>query len=197
MSQTRTCLWVAALALLAACGSDPGSENAAATAAAQSAPAKSAAPAKEDPTAQMARAVGNGKPGAAVDIKYEFMARPEAGKAIELQVALIPTAGVDAMDVTFSGMDGITLAGTLSASFGAVKAGEPYKHTLSVLPDHSGVFYVTAAVNTQMGGASLAKTFSIPFVVGTAAVQQKPAVPAKDATGQPVEPMKAEETTRQ
>jgi len=196
MSQTRTCLWVATLALLAACGSDPGPQSVATTATEQSASATAATPAKEDPTAQMARAVGNGKPGAAVDIKYEFTARPEAGKPIELQVALIPTAGVDAMDVTFSGMDGITLAGTLGASFGAVQAGEPYKHTISVLPAHNGVFYVTAAVNTQMGGASLAKTFSIPFVVGTAAVQQKPVAPAADATGQPVEPMKAQETTR-
>ncbi len=194
MSQTRTCLWAAALALLAACGSDPQPESAAA-AAARSAPAQSATPAKEDPTAQMARAVGNGKPGAAVDIRYEFMARPEAGKPIELQVALVPTAGVDAMDVAFSAMDGITLAGTLSASFNEVKAGEPYKHSISVLPDRNGVFYVTAAVNTQMGGASLAKTFSIPFVVGAAKPQQKPAAPAQDAAGQPVEPMQAQETT--
>lgn len=196
MSQTRTCLWVAVLALLAACGSDPQPENAAAAAAAQSAPSQPAVPAKVDPTAQMARAVGNGKPGAAVDIRYEFTARPEAGKPIELQVALIPTAGVDAMDVTFSGMEGITLAGTLSANFDAVQAGQPYQHTISVLPDHNGVFYVTAAVNTQMGAAALSKTFSIPFVVGSAALQQKPAAPAKDAAGQPVEPLPAQETTR-
>jgi hypothetical protein len=195
MKLGRTLSWVAVLALLAACGSDPEPGNAATAAATPApAPAKPAAPAKEDPTAQMARAVGNGKPGAAVDIKYEFSARPELGKPVELQVALIPGAGVDAMDVTFTGMDGITLAGALTASFGTVKAGEPYKHNLSVLPDRNGVFYITVSVNTQLGGAQLGKTFSIPFVVGAAPVQQKPA-PAKDASGQPVEPMPAQETT--
>lgn len=115
---------------------------------------------------------------------------------MELEVALIPSAGVDSMEATFSGMEGITLAGNLTASFGSVKASEPYKHTLSVLPDRNGVFYVTVSVNTQIGGATLGKTFSIPFVVGSAPVQQKAKAPEKDATGQAIQPMKAEETNK-
>lgn len=197
MSQLRNFFWVAALVALSACGSksEPGSEAQSADTAAAAPKAKPAvaAPAPADPTEKMARAVGNGKPGAAVDIKYDFLARPEAGKPVELEIALIPSAGVDAMDVTFSGMEGVTLAGTLTASFSPVKAGEPYKHTLSLLPGHNGVFYVTVTVNTQISGASLARTFAIPFVVGATPVQQKPA-PAKDASGQPVEPMQAQES---
>jgi len=189
-------LQVAALAALtvtlAACGSDPEPEAKPVTAP-QQAQAKPVARAA-DPTAKMARAVGNGKPGAAVEIKYEFGARPEAGRPVEVEVVLIPSAGVDAMDATFSGMEGITLAGNLTASFTEVKPGEPYSHTFSLLPEHNGVFYVTVTVNTQIGGATLGRTFSIPFVVGDAAGQQKPKVaPAKDASGQPIEPMKAEE----
>ncbi|HEY4369603.1 MAG TPA: hypothetical protein VGN07_20385 [Steroidobacteraceae bacterium] len=194
MNASRVFLPIGVLVALAACGSDP--EATAPVAATQHAPAKPAA-GPEDPTARMARAVGGGKPGAAVDIKYEFLARPEVGKPIEVQVVLIPSAGVDAMDATFSGMDGITLAGNLSVSFTGVKSGEPYKHTISLLPDRNGVFYVTVAVNTQIGGATLGRTFSIPFVVGDGQGQQKPAVaPAKDATGQAVQPMKAQETTK-
>lgn len=194
MSQLRNFFCIACTALLAACGSDP--DPAATAPVAQTQPAVQAqpAPVPVDPTAKMARAVGSGKPGAAVDIKYEFLARPETGKPVELQVALIPSAGVDSMEATFSGMEGITLAGTLTASFGSVTAGEPYKHTVSVLPNRDGVFYVTATVNTQIGGATLARTFSIPFVVGTAPVQQKAKAPEKDATGQAIEPMKAEES---
>lgn len=142
----------------------------------------------------MARAVGNGKPGAAVDIKYEFVAKPEVSKPVELEVVLIPTAGVDAMEASFSGMDGITLAGTLTASFTAVKAGEPYKHTLSVLADRNGVFYITVSVNTQISGATLGRTFAIPFVAGTAPLQQKSA-PATDAAGEPIQSLPAQETT--
>lgn len=188
-------LQVAALTMaLSACGSDPGPQAKPATAPpppqVQTKPAAIAA----DPTSKMARAVGNGKPGSAVDIKYEFLARPEVGKPLEVEVVLIPSAGVDAMDATFSGMEGVTLAGTLNASFTEVKSGEPYKHTISILPDRNGVFYITVTVNTQIGGATLARTFSIPFVVGDATGQQKPkAAPVKDASGQPVQPMKAEE----
>jgi hypothetical protein len=74
-----------------------------------------------------------------------------------------------------------------------VKSGETYKHTLSLLPDRNGVFYITVAVNTQMAGNTLGRTFSLPFVVGKTPVQEKPAAPAVDATGQAIEPMQAEE----
>lgn len=196
MKLSRAVFGVTATLVLVGCGSESEPE-AAASAAPAPPPAQAApAPVATDPTAKMARAVGAGKPGAAVDIKYEFLARPEAGKPMELEVALIPSAGVDSMDATFSGMEGITLAGNLTASFGAVKAGEPYKHVLSVLPNSNGVFYVTVSVNTQIGGATLGKTFSIPFVVGNQPVQQKAKTPEKDATGQAIEPMKAEETKK-
>ena len=91
-------------------------------------------------------------------------------------------------------MDGITLAGPLVATFAPVEAGKPYHHKISVLPDRAGVFYVTASVNTQIAGSALNRTFSIPFVVGNVAVQQKPA-PAKDEKGESVKPMQAEEST--
>lgn len=188
---------LAAAALLAACDSEPAPDTKAEPVV-KAAPKPKADPAKaaaSDATAKMARAVGNGKPGAAVDIRYDIQAKPEVGKPMEVEIALIPGPGVDAMEVTFAGMDGITLAGTLSASFPAVKAGEPYKHTLSLLPDRNGVFYITVAVNTQMGGTSLGRTFSIPFVVGTRPVQAKP-TPARDAQGQPVQSMQAEESSR-
>lgn len=180
------------LALLAACNSDPEPE--AAASAAQPAPAVAAKPAvaPNDPVAKMARAVGNGKPGAAVDIRYEILARPEVGKPVEVEVALLPGPGVDSMEATFGGMEGITLAGSLQASFPAVKAGESYKHTLSLLPDRNGVFYITVSVNAAMGEITMGRTFSLPFAVGKTPVQQK-ATPAVDAKGQPVHVMQATE----
>lgn len=190
---------IAAATLLAACGDpEPATEVKAKVAnvakSKKPVPAKASEPA--DPTAKMARAVGNGKPGAAVDIKYDILSRPEAGKPVEVEVALIPGPGVDGMNVKFDGMDGITLAGTLEASFAEVTAGEPYRHKLSLLAQHDGVFYITVVVDTQMGNSTLGRTFSIPFVVGTtvAAEQKAKPEPVKDASGQPIKPMQAEET---
>ncbi len=199
MTYVRRLACIGLMAVLSACSKDPEPAATADTAAAPppaqvSQPALPAAP---DPTDKMARAVGNGKPGAAVDIKYEFASRPEVGKAVELSIALIPSAGVDSMNATIGGMDGITLAGSLSASFSTVKAGEPYRHSVSVLANRNGVFYITVSVDTQIGGATLGRTFAIPFVAGASVAEEKPAVPAvKDATGQAVQPMKAQETTR-
>lgn len=182
---------------LAACGSEPEPDATAGPAvSAPLAPAsKPAAPA--DPLAKMARAVGNGKPGAAVDIRYDIVSKPEVGKPTEVDLAFVPRAGVETLDATISGMEGITLAGDLTASFTQVEADKPYEHSFSLLPDRTGVFYLTISVNTQISGSTLGRTFSIPFVVGSAPAQQKSAVePQKDATGQAVQPMKAEETSR-
>jgi len=177
---------------LAACGSDSQPE-------ALTAPTPTAKVAKatkaEDPTARMARAVGGGKPGAAVEIKYEFQAKPEVGKPVQLDIALIPNSGVSAMDMTVAGMEGVSLTGTLTQTFTDVKAGEPYKHQLTVLPQTTGVFYVTVTTTTHIGSATMGRTFNIPFVVGTELPQEKPAAPQKDATGQPIQPMPATETT--
>lgn len=183
------CVSMASLAVLGACSSEPEPE---AAAAAPAKPAVAATP--KDETATFAKAVGDGKPGAAVSIRYEFSSKPNIGVPTELEVAFIPSVGVDSMEATLGGMEGITLAGPLTASFASVEAGKAYRHKLSVLPDRTGVFYITVSVNTQIAGSGLNRTFSIPFVVGQPVVQQKPA-PAKDAKGEAIEPMKAEETT--
>ncbi len=186
------CWPMATLVLLGACSSEPEPEAAVPAAPAATKPTVAAAP--KDETANFARAVGDGKPGAAVNIRYEFSGKPTLGVPTELDVAFIPSAGVDSMEAKLSGMDGITLAGNLIASFSAVEAGKPYRHTISVLPDRTGVFYITASVNTQIAGSALNRTFSIPFVVGQPSVQQKPA-PAKDDQGESVKSMPAEEST--
>lgn len=179
------------LLLLGACGSEP--EPSVPPPAAPKPKMTAAAPADE--TATYARAVGDGKPGAAVNIRYEFAGKPAAGTPTELDVALIPSVGVDSMEATLAGMDGITLAGDLKVTFNAVEAGKPYRHKISVLPDRTGVFYVTVSVSTQIAGSSVGRSFSIPFVVGQPVVQQK-AAPATDPKGEAVEPMKAQETVK-
>ena len=178
---------IAGLAL-AACGSDPDPDSAAA------APQSATKAAPADPLARMSSAVGNGKPGAAVLIRYDFASKPAVGTPTELQLAFIPQAGVDAMDIVVGGMDGVTLSGPLAASFTEVVPAKPYMHTVTVLPDRAGVFYLSVVATTQIGNQNLSRTFSVPFSVGSVPAQQK-AAPQTDAAGQPVQPAKARETT--
>src|SRR4051812_9268083 len=106
-------LAIAMSILLSACGSESDSESAATP----KPVARSEAKAMKDPIERMARAVGGGKPGAAVDIKYEFQSKPDVGKPVELELALIPSSGVGSMDITVAGMEGISLTGALTHTF--------------------------------------------------------------------------------
>jgi hypothetical protein len=179
--------------LLAACNSDPAPDAAAPAAPPTAKPVVQAEQSPADPTAKMARAVGSGKPGAAVDIKYDFRGKPEVGKPIEVRLAFIPTAGVESLVAKITDMDGITVAGGLNPEFNNVQTGQPYEHTFSLLAHRAGVYYVSVEVTTKIGGATTARTFSIPLSVGAVAVQQKK-TPPKDASGQPIESMKATES---
>jgi hypothetical protein len=185
------CVPMASLMFLAACGSDSEPE-------ASPAPArkpKVAAGQPGDETATYAKAVSDGKPGAAVNIRYEFSGKPSAGTPTDLDVAFIPSAGVDSLEATVAGMDGISVTGDLKPSFNSVEAGKPYRHKLTVVPDHTGMFYITVSVTTQIAGSTIGRTFSIPFLVGQPVAQQK-TTPAKDAKGEAIEPMPAQESTR-
>src|ERR1044072_7725773 len=177
MNRLALCLSIAGLAL-AACGSDPDPDAAAASAAAK--PLAKPAPRPDDPTVRMAQAVGNGKPGAAVLIRYDFGSKPAIGTPTELQLAFIPQAGVDALEIMVSGMDGVTLSGPLTASFAEVVPSKPYLHTVLVLPDRAGVFYRSVLTTTQIGNSSRSRTFAIPFSVGHPQAKQNPA-PQTDA----------------
>lgn len=192
LSRLLLCVPMAGL-LLAACGSDPEPEAAARTPPPKPTVAAPAPPADE--TATFAKAVGDGKPGAAVNIRYEFAGKPAIGTPTELDVAFIPSAGVDSMEATLAGMEGITLSGNLQASFTAVEAGKPYRHKITVLPDRTGVFYITVSVSTQIAGSSVGRTFSIPFVVGQPQAEQK-AAPAKDEKGEAIQTMPAQESSK-
>jgi hypothetical protein len=190
MNRLAICLSIAGLAL-AACGSDPDPDTAGAT-------SKTAAkPAPADPLARMAQAVGNGKPGAAVLIRYDFSAKPAVGTPMELQLVFIPQAGVDSLDIMVSAlaMDGVTLSGPQTASFPDVVPSKQYTHKVSVLPDRAGVFYLSVVATTQIGNSNLSRTFAIPFSVGNVPAQQK-AAPQTDASGEAVQPAKAQETTK-
>jgi hypothetical protein len=188
MNRPAICLAIVGLALTA-CGSEPEPDVAAT-------PVQGAAkPAPADPMARMAQAVGSGKPGAAVGIRYDFASKPAVGTPTELQLAFIPNAGVDSLEVVVNGMDGVTLSGPLTASFPEVEAAKPYLHTVTVLPDRAGVFYLSVVATTQIGNQNLSRTFSIPFAVGNVPAQQKPA-PQTDASGEPIQPANAKETTK-
>ena len=142
----------------------------------------------------LARAVPQGKPGAAVGLSYDLQGRPEVGQSVPLELVFQPGVQVQALSAVITGMDGLALLGELQAGFEPVRAGEQYRHLITVTPQRAGVCYLTVVITAlhEGGDTPQGRTFSIPFSVGDAPVQQKPS-PPEDAAGEAIESLPAQE----
>ena len=151
---------------LAACGSkDDSAQQVVQT---KKAAKPQVAPVPEDPTASMAHAVVIGKSGASVDLKYDITAKPESGKPIEVEIALIPGVLVDSMTVNVTGTTGVRVSGG-DANFGKHAIGEAARHKFSVQVDQPEVVYLTVNATAYTVGISSTRAFAIPLIVSAPA----------------------------
>jgi len=182
-------------ACLVACGSE---ESTPAPQPAKVAPKPQAPAQPADPTAKMARAVPSGKSGAAVDLKYEVTSKPEPGKPIAIELALIPGSVTDSMTVHVAGSPGLEVVANPTGMFGALKIGEVANHTVSVRAERAEMLYLTITATLSALNINSVRTFAIPLIFTDAAADAKVTTtaepqPQQDATGQKIESMKAEE----
>jgi len=186
---------VALAAVLAACGRGEEEQAAATvTPAGAGAPAEgAAAPAESPDDKRMANAVVTGKVGAPVDLKYDVLAKPDVGQPFEIELALLPRLAADVLEVEVTGIPGLTVVSGGATRFEGVTAGERYVAKALVQADAPGIYYanVVAKMSTQV--QTEARTFSVPVVVGAVPAAQK-AEPEKDATGEAIQSLPAEES---
>jgi hypothetical protein len=149
-------------ALLAGCG-DSGTTRVKSDA--------SASPDSDTRTEDMVSAVSSGKPGAAVELKFDIGKRPRVGEPLDVMIAITTSApDIDKLQVLFQSTEGIDVVG--GAQLGPVDKpadGQVFSHTVRVLPKQDGVYYLSAVALVDAGsggGASVARTFAIPIIVG-------------------------------
>jgi hypothetical protein len=186
---------VALTAVLAACNRG-GDEQAAATAASAGTgtAADAAAPAAESPDdKRMANAVATGKVGAAVDLKYDVLAKPDVGQPFEVELALLPRLAADALEVEVTGIPGLTVVSGGTTRFEGVTAGERYVAKVLVQADAPGIYYANVVAKTITQVLTEARTFSVPLVVGAVPAAEK-VEPARDASGEAIRSLPAEES---
>ncbi len=184
-----------ACVLLAACGSEEAPAPVP-----QSAAPKPQAPKPPDPTAKMAKAYA-GKPTAPVDLKYDVPSKPEPGKTLEIDLAFIVTAVTDSMTVSISsGTEGLEILSGATGAFGALKHDEIVKHAVTVRADRADVLYFTVTATLTTVGIHSSRTFSIPLIFSdptdVAATTTPPTQAKSDATGQKVESLPAQESSK-
>jgi hypothetical protein len=162
---------IALATVLALAGCGPSEEEKIAEAEAQARAAlnarKAAASAAKaaDPTATMARAVATSKPDAPIDLKYDILAKPLVGEAVEIELALIPTATGDKMSAAIEASPGLTLSGELAPTFDTAKPGQAVNTRFTVKADKEDVFYVTVAVTMEAAGVPSTRTYAIPVLM--------------------------------
>jgi hypothetical protein len=166
---------------VAGCGgdADPGVAAPAMPAQSTQAGAKSPPGDIDEATRSMVSGVAPGRAAdALVDLKFELKSRPEIGKPVAIDIALLPKVTSDVMDVTYLANEGLTVqTSTLPSRYEHVQPGSVYRHQATVVPQNNGVFSLSAIVMVQTEAGDVTRTFSIPVVVGAPPDEASSAAP--------------------
>jgi hypothetical protein len=159
---------------LAACHRDPSGAPALAAKPKAGVPAAARNQAAPDPqqlTAGMVEAVAQGKAQGPVDLKFDLLQRPVQGQPLEVAIALLPQAGARSATVAVTGSDGLKVdQGEEQFEFPGVEAAQVYRHRIKVTPTSEGFYLLTLAVNLVHDQSSDSRVFTVPILVGAAAV---------------------------
>jgi hypothetical protein len=142
---------------------------------------KKAADAAELALADMVSAVTQGKSFGDISLKFDLRGRPVVGEPVDIDLAIIPAHEVDSLSATFQPGEGLDVAkGGKTPEISHPQVGVPISHTLTVVPQRDGVFYVNAVVVADSASQSVSRTFSIPLIAGNgSAVAATPAPAAR------------------
>lgn len=147
-------------ALLAACEDSAPDPQAAAPAATAPAPK-----ANELPT-NMVAAVSAGKTATAIGVHFSLGASPAVDTALPVEIALVPHENFTSVGAHFQSQDGLTLmSGDELAPTKSAVAKKIIKHQLRLMPSRTGVYIVTASVETEGAEGTVTRVFSIPVIV--------------------------------
>jgi hypothetical protein len=172
LSAAACAFLVVALAGLPGCrpGGDEGAGDA------SRAKAKTVKPA--DPLAHMVSAVSPGRQSAPVELKFSLDHRPEVGKPMVIEIAVLPVSELDRIGASFAAGNGLELqAGEQMPSIDRPARGVPLNHRITIVPQREGIFFVSAVVLADSPEQSLTRTFSIPIIAGTAPPPERDSKP--------------------
>jgi hypothetical protein len=123
--------------------------------------------AAEQALADMVSAVGSGRPSGDIELKFALRERPVVGEPVDIDLALIPAQELDRVYAIFQAGDGLELTkGGKTPEIAHPPVGVPISHTLTIVPQRDGVFYVSAVVLTDSATQSVTRSYSIPLIAG-------------------------------
>jgi hypothetical protein len=117
--------------------------------------------------ADMVSAVSLGKAPTDIDLKFALRERPAVGEPVDIDIALIPGHELEQIYATFNATDGLEISkGGTMPKVAHPEPGAPISHTLTIVPQRDGIFYVGATVLADSPTSSVTYGFSIPIIAG-------------------------------
>ena len=117
--------------------------------------------------ADMVSAVSSGKAPTAIDLKFALRERPVVGEPVDIDIALIPAQDIERVYATFNATDGLEISkGGRTPQMEHPEIGAPISHTVTIVPQRDGIFFVNATVLADLEANSITHTFSIPVIAG-------------------------------
>jgi hypothetical protein len=128
------------------------------------------------PTDLVSAVSGGGTEEGPVGLKFQIGERPVAGKPVVVTLRMVANQALEELAARFLADDGLDI--TQGRQFdppGHLEAGASVDHTLTLTPEHDGVYTVLATVTTGSADTAVSRSFVIPIVVGAAVADTPPA----------------------
>ena len=122
-------------------------------------------PTAEELTAGMVQAAPQGKSPLALDMKFDLGSRPQVGRPLEVNVALIPQMAGGPVSLQVTGSSGFASAEAAAFEIPDMEPGEVYRHTLKLTPSSEGLQVVNVTVSVKHEDVNDSKLLSIPVIV--------------------------------
>jgi hypothetical protein len=103
-----------------------------------------------------------------VQVKFDLKQRPDVGQPVEVNLVIVPMSGsVERISGKIQGDDGLELVDGVDIPPSDRPAeGVAIQHTVTVRPQHDGIFTFSAVVTVNAGSQSGTETYSMPLIAG-------------------------------
>lgn len=128
-----------------------------------------AGPTREQQTAGMVSATSPAHSSAIAELKFNIGARPEPGKPVSIDLALLPQTETATASLDLSGSDGLALPVNRTVTFNDVGRTHVYRSTVSVTPASEGIYFLNVLVSFRNGDVTDTRPFTLPIIVPAAA----------------------------
>jgi hypothetical protein len=117
-------------------------------------------------TAGMVEASAQGKSTTQVELKFELAQKPQVGKALDVNLAILPQIDASTAQIQITGTDGLDLAaGSKQFDLPGVEAGGVYRQSVKVTPNSDGVLVLGLTISLKHDEITDSRVFSIPLIV--------------------------------